>query len=60
MCYNIYRELRKGADKMKRVLRTRDKVRMILQGIAILLIDIGIIGLFYIFYVGLWLIAGLM
>ena len=45
---------------MKRVLRTRDKVRMILQGIAILLIDIGIIGLFYIFYVGLWLIAGLM
>ena len=60
MCYNIYRELRKGADKMKRVLRTRDKVRMILQGIAILLIDIGIIGLFYIFYGGLWLIAGLM
>ena len=45
---------------MKRVLRTRDKVRMILQGIAILLIDIGIIGLFYVFYVGLWLIAGLM
>ena len=45
---------------MKRVLRTRDKVRMILQGVAILLIDIGIIGLFYVFYVGLWLIAGLM
>ncbi len=44
---------------MKRVLRTRDKVRMILHGVAILLIDIGIIGLFYIFYVGLWLIAGL-
>ena len=40
---------------MKRVLRTRDKVRKVLQGIVILLIDLVLLGVFYLVYIGLWL-----
>ena len=39
-------------------MRTRDKVRIALQVAAILLIDAIFIGVFYLIFIALWLIAG--
>ena len=39
-------------------MRTRDKVRIVLQVVAILLIDVIFIGVFYLMFIALWLIAG--
>lgn len=49
--------MREGVETMRK-LRTRDKVRMVLQGIAILVIDVVVLSVFYFMYIGLWLIMG--